>query len=169
MKKMLFACACMLLIFTGVMAQNRQGGRRQGGPRFQPAAVIDTAVINHIGLTDEVLAQVLVLQEKQAELAKTEMGQNMQRGQRMSAENREKMMENLKLMKQKFRLQLRELIGDEKYIQYLEASVDQRQTFPGGMQMRQGQMPQGGFGGGRGGFEGGQGGFGGGFGGGQDF
>lgn len=169
MKKVLVCLACMLLVCAGAVAQNRQGGRnnRQGnGRQFQPMAVIDTAVINHIGLSDEVLAQVYALQEKQAAVAEEQMkGMMPERGKRMTEEARNEMQEKTTKMKAAFRLELRNLIGDESYITYLEKQLDSRGMF-GGRQMQMGGMngQRGNWGGqgGQGGFGGGQGGFGGG-------
>lgn len=172
MKKIIFSLVCMLLICSAAVAQNRGGNRnRQGGGRgFQPMAVIDTAVVNHIGLSEELLAQVYALKDAQAEEAKEQMSKMMpERGKRMNEEARAEMMEKMAAMKQGFRKQLRALIGDEMYIAYLEKALDTRNmNMMRPMQGGQGFGGQGGFGGGMpqgGGFGGGMpqgGGFGGG-------
>jgi len=164
--------ACMLLVCAGAVAQNRQGGRNRGNHQarmFQPLAVIDTAIINHIGLSEEMLKEVYTLQSDQEEEAKKAMeGMMPERGKRMSEDAMKGMQEKMTATKSEFRGQLRNLIGDEMYITYLEKSLDMRGMFGGrnmqmggGMQRGNGdwggQGNQGGFGGGvpGGGFGGG--------------
>lgn len=164
MKKFLFLAGLCLTIVTNVVAQDFGQGGRQGGQRNmrrQIDAVVDTAIINHMDLSQEVLNQVYKLQEaKQAE-QKEAMGQ-MRRGQRMSEEERKAFHERQQAFTTQYRKELRAIIGDEAYITYLEKMLDRRTMGFGGMQrggMQRGQMGGGqGFGGGQGGF-GGNGGF----------
>lgn len=167
MKKLLMLAGLCLAICSSVVAQDfGQGGRQGGqrGPRRQMDAVVDTAIINHMDLNQEVLQQVYKLQEaKQAE-QKEAMGNMRQRGQRMSEEGRKEFMEKQQAFTAQYRKELRALIGDENYITYLEKMLDRRPMFGG---MQRGGMPRGQMGGGQG-FGGGQpgGGFDNGFGGG---
>lgn len=174
MKKMLSCLVCMFIICAGAVAQNRQGNnnRQNNGRQFQHMSVIDTAIINHMGLSEELLSQVLALQAKQQNMAKEQMSNMMsQRNQRMSEVDRKGMAEKMVQMKATFRKELRELIGVDNYIAYLEKQIDTPRPAFGGRQMQmngqggQGQRGnwggQGGYprGGNRGGFGGNQGGF----------
>ncbi len=168
MKKILIlAGVCITMCLTS-FAQDMQG-QRQGGQRQRRSmdAVVDTAIINHMDLKAEVLQQVLTLQEaKQAQQreAMQQMRQN-RNGQRMDEGERKAMQEKMQAFTAQYRKELREILGDETYIAYLEKMLD-RQSMrmmgggrPGGQGGQRGGQRQGGF---QGGFPGGDGGFGGG-------
>lgn len=172
MKKFLLLASLCLAICSGVSAQDfqgRQGGQRgQRGNRMQIDMVVDTAIINHMDLSEEVLQQVYQLQEKKHAEQKEAMS-SMKRGQRMNEEELKAFMDRQQEFNAQYRKELRALLGDEAYIAYLEKMLDRRPSF--GMMRGRGQMggqrPMGGgdFGGqgfGGGGFGGGDG-FGGGF------
>ena len=167
MKKTLILAGICLSMCLSAFAQNDMG-RQNGRMRPNFDAVVDTAVINHIGLDEAVLKKVYELQTtKQAE--QREMFQNgmrRERGQRMSEEERQAMQTKRQEFTNQYRQQLRALIGDQLYITYLEKMLDrqsmmrfQRGGFGGGNGQRPGGGQRGGFGGENGG----------GFGGGNEF
>ena len=164
MKKFLILAGICLVMSANVIGQDfnqRQGGQRS---RRSMDAVVDTAIINHLNISADVLQKVYDLQKsKQEEQQKVMAGFRQQRGQRLSEEERKAMMEQREAFTAQYRTELRALIGYETYITYLEKQLNRQ-----GMRMMMGggQRPNGGqFGGQR---QGG-GGFGGGFGGGDEF
>lgn len=169
MKKLLILAGICLTMCSGLVAQDFQGGRGQGGPngqrmRRQMDAVVDTAIINHIDLSAEVLQKVYDLQKvKQEEQAASMKELRQNRGQRMSEEDRKAMMDKRQAFTAQYRKELRAIIGDEAYILYLEKSLDNRSMMRFGGQGGQRQGGQRPMGGGQGGFGGNGGGFGGGF------
>ena len=158
MKKFLFLAGICLSMSMALMAQDNH--RRGGGRRmpFSIDAVVDTAVINHIGLEDAVLQQVYKLQEtKMAEQREQmENGMRRERGQRPSEEELAAMREKRQAFTDQYRQQLRALIGDQLYITYLEKMLDRQATMRfnrmGGQRGGGQAFPQGGqgFGGGNG-------------------
>lgn len=170
MKKTLFLAGICLAMCLSAFAQNERGNRPNGQRmRMNFDAVVDTAVINHIGLDDAVLQQVYQLQTtKQEEQRAMFQNNRRERGQRMTDEERKAMQEKRQAFTDQYRKDLRALIGDQLYITYLEKMLDrqsmmrfQRGNFGGGNPM--GGQRQGGQRGGFGNDNGG--GFGGGFGG----
>lgn len=177
MKKALWAAVCcMSLGLSNVFAQNDmpQGGRHmRGGMRGGMEMVADTAITNHMELSIE---QAKAIEEinttYRAKIQSLIMPQNednkpanREEGRRMRREGRDVRMQQINAEKKEARQQLRAVLGDELYIQYLEESIDRRPMMMGG--------PRGGHGvggGQRGGQRGGHrgGGFGGGFDGGFD-
>ena len=170
MKKLLILASLCLSMSISAFAQGY--GRPNNGQRmpFQFDAVVDTAIINHIGLEADKLQQVYKLQEtKQSEQREMFQGARRERGQRMSEEERQAMQEKRQAFTNEYRKQLRAIIGDQLYITYLEKMLDRQASMRFG---RMGGGPRGGQGfnrgGGDNGFGGGNNGFGGndGFGGG---
>jgi len=168
MKKLIIIAAlhlafCLSLIGQVYKDYDRQGGQRQ---RRSMDMVVDTAVINHIDLNAEVLQKVYALQEsKQQQQRELMQGMRPGKGQRMSEEERKAIAEKREAFTSAYRKELRELIGDEAYILYLEKMLDrqgmmrmggariqgQQNGQRGGGQFPQGgQFPGGGFQGGDG-------------------
>lgn len=155
MKKFLILASMCLVMSVSAIAQDKPV-KREMGPRQRPQqeqmqqrqrrsmdVVVDTAIINHMDLSAEVLQQVMALQEaKQAEQKKamSEMRQN-RNGQRMSDEERKAMREKTQAFTAQYRKELRALLGDEAYIAYLEKMVDSRNMMRmGGQRPQQAQM-----------------------------
>jgi hypothetical protein len=169
MKKKLMAIAlCLMMGLTAVMAQDNNNRRQQQrrAPQ-QMDAVVDTAVLNKMDIEAAVMEQILALQttkqaEQKAQMEARRAANTGSDGKRvkLTDEQREAQREaNLKEeaeFKAGYRAQLRQLLGDETYIQYLERLVDARATMRMPMpsqnrQNGQSNMPQGmpgGFGGG---------------------
>lgn len=166
MKKFLILASMCLVMSVSAIAQDKPA-KREMAPRQRPQqeqmqqrqrrsmdVVVDTAIINHMDLSAEVLQQVMALQEaKQAEQKKamSEMRQN-RNGQRMSEEERKAMREKTQAFTAQYRKELRALLGDEAYIAYLEKMVDSRNMMrmgggrpQAGQMGGQRQMHQGGF------------------------
>lgn len=161
MKKSLFLTGLCLMMSVALMAQgNQNNGQRQMRQMRQMDAVVDTAVINHMNLDAQVLEKVYKLQEsKKAEQEAMMKESRPQKGQRMSDAERKAMQEKRETFTAKYRKELRELLGDETYILYLEKQVDRnsaRQFMMRPMQNNRGQQGggqrQGGGFGGNGGF-----------------
>lgn len=157
-----------------MMAQNEMEMRRQRGggrgqmPMMPMQMAADTAITNHLDLEPEQMQKIEELNQNYAETFKTLMQQaRPKKGNRLNKEEREAMMQQVNTVRDGARRQLREVLGDDKYIAYLEQQLDNQQrnamVMHGGN--RGGQMPRGGFGGGpmggfggpgMGGFDGGQ-------------
>lgn len=181
MKKTLLAAICCMTIGFGstAMAQNEMPARTgRGGMRTGMEMVADTAIINHLSdtISAEQLKQIEAINSNYRVKMQEMLSQRSTDGRRMTREDREARMEQIKQNKAAARKELREVLGDELYIEYLEAQLDRIQAMGMGMSPRSGQGGQGmgprgggqGMGGGR--PRGGQrGGYGGGFGGGDDF
>ncbi len=141
MKKIvILAGICLTMCFSAIAQNNqRQGGQR--GPRMMDA-VVDTAIINHMGIDDAVLKKIYELQEsKQAEQKEMMKNARPEKGQKMSEEARKAMQEKREAFTAQYRKELRALIGDETYIAYLEKKVDRSVMMRFGGQ-RQGQGGQ---------------------------
>jgi len=129
----------------------------------------DTAITNHMGLTVEQLEQIAIINQHFDEAMKAKMGNRSETGKKLSKEEREARSNEIKTMRKQARKELREVLGTELYIQYLEEAADRMPMrgfggpgMSGDMQGGQGRRMRGGF---EGGSEGGFGGPGGGFGG----
>ena len=155
MKKVLILAGICLSLCGSLMAQ--PNGRPNGGPRgrFNLDAVVDTAVINHIGLPEATLQQVYELQKNKMEV-QLEMFKSMRpgRGQRLSEEERQAMNEKRQAFTTQYRQELRAIVGDAAYITYLEKLIDHQATQRfgrmgnfGGQRMGGQQPGGGGFGG----------------------
>ncbi|MBQ0056439.1 MAG: hypothetical protein KBT20_02175 [Bacteroidales bacterium] len=150
MKKSLILTAVSILISISAMAQGHKGNhpsvqpRNGNAPRVQMQhnidAVVDTAVINHIDLSKSTLEEVTKLQEKKKnEMMK--MTKDMKKEiQQLSEEQRAEMRKKQEDFKAQYRKDLRKVLGDEKYILYLEKQLDRRSVVrQGGNNHRQGQ------------------------------
>ncbi len=134
--KLMLTLVCLSLAAC-VFAQNGQNGR-QRGQRGNFDMVVDTAVINRIGLDKATLDKVLALQQsKQTEMQNLMQNSRPQRGQRLSDEERKAMEEKRTAFVKGYRTELRNILGTEKYVEYLEKQVDSRQM--GGMRPQQRQ------------------------------
>ena len=154
MKKCMILLALCLTMCAVAMAQNRpqRGGNNhqmmQAGqhmPAPNADAVVDTTIINHIGLSDDVLAKVYNLQQAKKESLGAMMREmRPERGTRMTEEQSKAFTEKRSEFVTNYRKELRELIGDEAYINYLEKQLDSRSLSQGmrrGGNQRGGQRP----------------------------
>ena len=123
----------MTLGLGTTIAQNDapQGVGRQGrmGMRGN-IQLADTSITNHLGLAEEQLAQIEVLNNSYQEQMKEQVGKRPSRGS--GKEEREGIMNNIKLLRQNHQKQLREILGTDLYIQYLETALEQA-SFRGAM------------------------------------
>lgn len=128
----------------GGIGRHNQGGRQpQSG--YQMDQVVDTAVINHIDLEAEVLTKVHELQAVKKEALGAMMREmRPEKGARISEEQRKAVSEKREAFTVQYRKDLRALIGDEKYILYLEKQLDSHAPHQGMMRggMNPGQMRQ---------------------------
>lgn len=176
MKKTLCAALCCMTLGLGTaMAQNEMPNRpARGGMRTGTEMVADTTIINHLSdtISVEQLKQIEAINENYRAKMQEMMTQRSTDGRRMGREDREARMAQIKQNKAAARKELREVLGDELYIEYLEAQLDRSPFMAMGMGARggQGMGQRGGQGMGGGRPRGGQrGGFGGGGFGGDDF
>lgn len=166
MKTKMILTSLLLVVGMSAMAQGGPRGNRGGRGGFNMDQVVDTAVINKLDLQPEVVAQVLELQASKADAIKEQMEKLGKRGNNRNKEQREAMQKEREEFNAAYRAELRQILGDETYITYLEKMLDNRGMMGMPRMNMNGQgFGQGGFPGGEGGFPGG-GGFGGGFGGG---
>ena len=148
MKKNLILTSICLVAAMSLSAQDA-GGQRQGRqPRRMTDAVVDTTIINHMGIDAAVLQQVYALQEsKKTEQQELLKNSRPEKGTRMTEEQRKEMLEKREAFTAQYRKQLRALMGDENYILYLEKQVDRQGVMRPGMPPRgnmQGQRQGGG-------------------------
>ena len=171
MKKTIFAALCCMVLSLGSAMAQDEMPQTQGGPRggrgMRGRAEIqlaDTAITNHMDLTPDQQNAITALNAAYMEKVEAGMSNRDENGKKLSKEERKARQEQMKSMRQEGRKQLREVLGTELYIQYLEEAAD-RMPMMGGMR---GMGPQGGTNG-QGGQRGQRGQRGGGFGGGDDF
>lgn len=167
MKKLVFAVICCFSLSLGtMMAQDQNGRQGRRGRQMRDFAIqlADTSITNHMELTPEQFEQIDALNKNYSETLKEKMGAPGESGKRPSREEREARMQEMKTLRQQGNKKLREVLGTEAYIEYLEKALERAAAMPGmrgpgGQGQRRGN---GGFEGAPGGFEGGpQGGFGG--------
>lgn len=134
-KKILMAAMCCLTLSMGsALAQNEMPEGRNGRPMRGGAhggmrgmeVVADTAITNHMGLTEDQLKRVEEINANyQAQMQEMmSQGRRSQEGMRLSREEREARMQQITAQKKEARQQLRSVLGDELYIQYLETQLD---------------------------------------------
>ena len=108
--------------------RNRQGigGQRpmRGGMRQDMELVADTAITNHMNLTPEQLQQVNDINANYRKQMEEMRSLRNEEGRRLSREDREARMKQINDQKREARQQLRTALGDDLYIQYLEAVLD---------------------------------------------
>jgi cytochrome c556 len=127
--KSLLLTVCLGMALCGsLMAQSNNKNSNRRAPR-QIDAVVDTAVLNKMSLDQKVYDQVIALQ--QSKLTEMQEQAKQDRADR-SEEARKARQEARKTFTAGYRAELRTLLGDELYIQYLERQLDQRAT-PGRM------------------------------------
>jgi cytochrome c556 len=127
--KSLLLTVCLSMALCGsLMAQSNNKNSNRRAPR-QIDAVVDTAVLNKMSLDQKVYDQVIALQ--QSKLTEMQEQAKQDRADR-SEEARKAREEARKTFTAGYRAELRTLLGDELYIQYLERQLDQRAT-PGRM------------------------------------
>lgn len=102
--------------------------------------VADTAITNHMQITVEQAKQIEAINAKYVEQVKGLNKKRTEAGQRMNTEQRDAMLQQLANLKKEGRQQLRKVLGDNLYIEYLEKANEQAPAMPmGGAQMRGGQ------------------------------
>lgn len=122
------AICCLALSLSSVMAQNQmpQGGRPMRGMMRGGATLIaDTTITNHMNLTPEQTQQIMVINDNyRAQMQAAMSGNHHGDGQHMSREDREARMQQVQGQRKEARKQLRAVLGDDLYIEYLELSLD---------------------------------------------
>lgn len=140
-RKMFLTALCLTLAVFG-FAQGRNGGAQRPTMRGNMDAVVDTAIINHMGLPEATVQQVLTLQQAKQEEMKQQMQQQQNnKGQRLSDAERNALQQKRTEFTQKYRQELRAILGDQNYITYLEKQLDRRNQF-GARQTQQQQQRQ---------------------------
>jgi cytochrome c556 len=143
--KSLLLTVCLSMALCGsLMAQSNNKNSNRRAPR-QIDAVVDTAVLNKMSLDQKVYDQVIALQ--QSKLTEMQEQAKQDRADR-SEEARKARQEARKTFTAGYRAELRTLLGDELYIQYLERQLDQRATPGRMMPNNNGNRPQASRGGG---------------------
>lgn len=166
MKKLVIAAICCFSLCVGsVMGQdqdgrqNRQVRGMRGGMRNAPVQLADTSITNHLEITPEQIQKVEELNQNFAESMKVKMTSFSQMNKNTSREEREARMAEVRALRQEANKQLREVLGTEAYIQYLETALERASAMrsmrgPGSNNHGQRPMMRGGFGGGPEGFGG---------------
>ena len=142
-KALIIASVCLMASFTAFAQDNMS--RRSNGQRMMRNIdnVVDTAVINHIGLADATLQQVYNLQKGKMEEQKQMMQESRhERGQKLSDSDRKEMQEKRQAFTDQYRKELRSIIGDAAYVTYLEKMLDRQSSMRFG-RMNGGQRPNG--------------------------
>lgn len=157
-KTFLVTISCMMLSIGSAMAQGEmpQGGRQghggmHSGMRPGMEMIADTTITNHMNLSDEQLKKIDELNADYQAKMKAMISQRGEAGRRMSREDREGRMQLIKDQKTAARQQLRAVLGDELYIQYLECQLDRTPAMMmgGGNRGGRARMGEGRMGGGR--------------------
>jgi len=131
--------------------------------RGMEVQLADTSITNHMALTPEQFDQINALNQNYADTMKEKMGAPGESSKRPSREEMQARMEEMKTLRQQANKKLREVLGTEAYIEYLEKALERASMMrgmrgPGGQGQRRGN---GGFEGAPEGFQGAPGGFGG--------
>lgn len=163
MKKTILAALCCLTLSAGSLvaqdnAHSQFGRQGRGGRSVEQIA--DTAITNHLDLQPEQLTQVEALNTRYKEQLQAQQKGFATDGRRMSREDREARVQQFRQTRQQFRAELRTILGDSLYIQYLEESLDRQPMSmaprggmngfnQGGGRMGNGRMGNGRMGGGR--------------------
>ena len=109
---------------------------QQAAPQLgmRPQLIADTTILNHMELTPDQLQQVAALNDSYVENFKQAMQQyRPEKGARVAPEQRDAMQQQIQDARVQARQQLRTILGDEKYIKYLEQSIENLQRNPGMM------------------------------------
>lgn len=139
MKKLLLALVVCLTTAVSVNAQEKPHVRsRQAmapmNVNMNIDMVVDTAVMNKLGIEPELMGKILALQEqKKAEHQKMMRDVRVDRSQLNGQDQRTAMQEKRNEYTNQYRKELRALMGDELYISYLEKQLDSRNHNRGGM------------------------------------
>ena len=148
--KMILAAVGLATALTAAAQGQGQGNGRQGNMRGNMDAVVDTAIINTLNVPADTKAKVLDLQKtKQAQMREMMKKQSRpEKGQRLTDEQRKQMQADRAAFTKQYRAELRTILGDAAYIEYLEKQIDRR-PMGGGMgngqrnnANRRPQMPQ---------------------------
>lgn len=160
MKKLVIAAICCFSLCVGsVMGQdqngrqNRQARGMRGGMRNAPVQLADTSITNHLELTPEQMQKVEELNQNFAESMKAKMASFSQMNKNASREEREARMAEVRALRQQANKDLREALGTDNYIIYLETALERASAMrtmraPGPGNPGQRPMMRGGFGGG---------------------
>lgn len=144
MKRKMFLTAICLTLATFAFAQGRNGqaGQRVGN-RGGIDVVVDTAIINQMGLSEAVVSQVVALQQTmQAKMRQQMQQQQGNKGQRLTDEERKDLQQKRVQFTENYRKELRAILGDQTYITYLEKQLDRRGQFNGARPAAQQQQRQ---------------------------
>ncbi len=131
MKKIFFTMALCCMTCTSVMMA--QDNTQSKAPRNMNARnmnavpvqmLADTTVSNHIGLSVEQMEQINVLNKAYVEKVRTAMKSRPDRGSKMDDKTRETFQKLAADSRNEALKDLRKIMGDDKYIEYLEKSLD---------------------------------------------
>lgn len=141
MKKLMLAALCCMMSFSSFAQEQQMNSLRQRMPQAQVQAniqmpmqmVADTTITNKMDLSPEQLQKVVDLNAAFASSYKSLIAESHPvQGSRMSREDREAFQQKLVSARQEARKQLRDILGDEAYINYLELCLDNQQRMPMG-------------------------------------
>lgn len=129
MKKFLMAAMCCMLCAATLMAQNK-GDQRPRGMNVQQMnavpvqMVADTTISNHIGLTAKQMQKIDELNKAFVEKMRAEMAKRRGNGKTLTEEERKAYQQEAADVRHASLKELRAIMGDDKYIEYLEKSLD---------------------------------------------
>lgn len=145
---MLWAAICCLILgsATTLVAQNENGRQRTSRRGGMPTiALVDTAITNAMQLEAPVQAVIGQINARYAQAMRQHVETMRQMGQNASDEERQAMMQNMKAQRYLGYQQLRQALGDETYILYLQEALDKQATMQQGRGMNR-RQPMGGGG-----------------------
>lgn len=131
MKKILFTVALCYMTCASVMlaqdntttkAPRNMNARNMNAVPVQMLA--DTTISNHIGLSEAQMEQINVLNKAYVEKVRTAMKSRPDRGSKMDDKTRETFQKLAADSRNESLKDLRKIMGDDKYIEYLEKSLD---------------------------------------------
>ena len=124
MKKLMIAALCCMLCTSAMMAQGQRKMTTTQMNAVPVQMVADTTITNHMELTAAQKQKINELNKAFVEKVRTEMSENRAKGKRMTEEERDAFQKKSAEARKAALKELRQVMGDDKYIEYLEKSLD---------------------------------------------
>ncbi len=149
MKKYIIALAIAAVSLSANAFHAKQDDNKQKPRQEQPQGdmVVNMKTMESLSLSEKQLNQIKELQQKKAEEVKSMREESKDTKEKKSEEAKEErkaQMEKMQTFMADYRKDVRKILGDDKYIEYLEKQVDQQGTQRPGMRQNQRRGGQGG-------------------------
>ncbi len=149
MKKYIITLAIAVVSLNASAFHARQDDNKQKPRQEQRQGdmVVNIKTMESLNLSEKQLNQIKELQQKKSEEMKSmreERKDTKEKKSEEAKEERKAQMEKMQAFKADYRKDVRKILGDDKYIEYLEKQVDQQGMQRQGMRQNQRRGPQGG-------------------------